>query len=70
MIPLSHLVHLRELMCVPSSVGSAQRAQSHSKNLLRLRCSLRSMVGSKVCAYEVYRVLPLVMGTAARTTIL
>lgn len=46
MIPLSHLVHLSELRCVPNSVGSEQRAQVQSKYLLYLKFSLRINVGN------------------------
>jgi len=70
MTPRSHLVHLSELALVPSSVGSAHRAQSHSKNLVRERFSRRSIVGSRDDVYDENSSSPFFRSTAARTMIL
>lgn len=47
--PLSHLLHLREDIWVPNSVGSEHRGHAHAKYLPSSRCSLRSIVGSNEC---------------------
>lgn len=70
MTPLSHFVHFKELKCVPSSVGSAHRAQEQSKYLLCFRFSLRIIVGSRLEVYDENSSSPCFTGTVVRTEIL
>ena len=49
-IPLSHLLHFNEDICVPSSVGSEHLEQAQAKYFVSRRCSLLIIVGSSECA--------------------